>query len=239
MKYPVRELVTILVGFVIFSVLLLGGMDIILGKASEQVGAVIAFLGFLPALWLAVSAVGRRPFRQIVAAPTASWRAARVALLVAVPVAAAVVAGGIAMLGVNRMPTPAWVMVLLLVATPVMALAEELLFRGWFPQFFGFWIKNPWVAFFLPVPFFAAIHAPTDAMTWAGHLISGACFAYLALRAQSLAASAVVHATSNLALSIADYFTSYSGGEMVPVILAVKTVLLVAVTAVIGWRLSR
>lgn len=235
MSYPIRELLALIIGFIVSIVALMVAVDAAFGASSDAVGGVIAFLAFLPALWLAVRVAGRRPFRQLFEAPQArTGRAASIALAAAVPLMAAAVAGGIALLGVQRADTPVWQLALLLLAAPVMALAEELLFRAWLPQFIGFWVRNAWVAFLLPVPFFAAIHAPDTPLLWANHLVSGACFALLALCAQSIGASAAVHAASNMALIALDYATSYSDGAHDGVILA-KSAVLVLVTAVV-WR---
>lgn len=244
MKYPVRELLALIVGFLLFSFLLLGGVDALFGRASDDVGGVVAFLAAVPTAWLATRVIGRRPFRQILSAEGALWNGLSTALAVAIPVAVVAVAVGVFIRGVERMDTPLWMVALFLVMTPVMAWAEELLFRGWMPQFLGYWVKNPWIAFFLPAVPFAVIHAPSNAMMWVGHLVSGACFAYLAMRTQSLAASTVVHATSNTALHVLDYLTHYSGrgvswGTEGGFIFVVKCVLLVLVTALIAWRPHR
>lgn len=244
MKFPVREFLAVLVGFVLFSFLLLGGVDALFGQAAEDAGAVVAFLAAVPAIWCAVRLVGRRPFRQILSAGRSPWRGLGTALSVSVPVAIVVVAVGVLLRGVDRMDTPPVMLAAALILAPVMAGAEELLFRGWMPQFFGYWVKNPWLAFFLPVVPFAAVHAPDNAAAWVGHLISGACFAFLAMRTQSLAASTVLHGTSNMALQVFDYLTHYSDegvglGTEGGLILIVKTVLLVLVTALIAGRVGR
>nr|VDG63077.1 CAAX amino terminal protease self- immunity [Streptococcus thermophilus] len=42
--------------------------------------------------------------------------------------------------------------------TPLQCAAEELIYRGSLPQIFGAWIRQPWLAYLLPIPFFVMAH---------------------------------------------------------------------------------
>lgn len=238
MTHPIRELLALIVGFLVSIIVLMESVDAFFGSASDAVGGVLAFLAFVPALWLAVRVAGRRPLGQLLAAPDApNRRAAKLALAVALPPMGVAVVAGIFLVDGHRSNEPLWQLALVLLARPVMAMAEELLFRAWLPQFIGFWTRNVWVAFLLPVPLFALIHAPSTPLEWANHLVSGTCFALLALRARSVVASTIVHAASNMALSVLAFATSYSDGPIASVLLA-KSVVLVVVTAIIWAKLG-
>lgn len=82
--------------------------------------------------------------------------------------------------------------ILLIVAayTPLQCAAEEIIYRGALPQIVGAWIRQPWLAYLLPIPFFVLAHDYDPA-----GLFFVAIFAVFA--------SILVHRTGGLEVAIA------------------------------------
>lgn len=82
--------------------------------------------------------------------------------------------------------------ILLIVAayTPLQCAAEEIIYRGALPQIVGAWIRKPWLAYLLPIPFFVLAHDYDPA-----GLFFVAIFAVFA--------SILVHRTGGLEVAIA------------------------------------
>lgn len=234
---PFGEFITVQLIFFVSFIALMLPIDALPGDLSEEVGGTIAFLAFVPALALAVKAAGNRPFSQLISAG-GRWsdRQQSIALSVAGGVSILALAVGTPLLGPKWTVDSLPMALFFLLMTPVMAFAEELLFRGWFPQFFGSWIRSGLICFLLPVPLFAWIHQPVGTLQWVNHLVPGVCFALLAWRAQSIVASTVLHAASNLTLALLDMFTGYSEGSTSSILMA-KLLCLLLATGIILWRL--
>ncbi|MDU0479620.1 CPBP family intramembrane metalloprotease [Staphylococcus chromogenes] len=235
---PIAELFALALFFFVGFLALMLAIDSLAGEMSDEVGGTIAFLAFVPALWVAVKGCGHRPFSQLISAE-GRWSFAQhnIALPIVGGVSVASIVLGTAVLGPHWSVESLPFALFFLLMTPVMAFAEELLFRGWFPQFLGTWIRSGLVCFLLPVPLFAWIHQPSSALGWVGYLVSGTCYALLAWRAQSLVASSVLHAMSNVTLFILNALTGYQLQEAEPMLVA-KTIVLAITAALIYWRLS-
>ncbi|WP_445227782.1 CPBP family intramembrane glutamic endopeptidase [Corynebacterium sp. H128] len=102
-------------------------------------------------------------------------------------------------------------------------------------QVIGYWTSNRWVAFLLPVPLFALIHAPSNVVPWLGYLTSGLCFALVAMFSQGIAASTVLHFVSKMTLILLSTVMDLENQGNVSLIL-IKSLLLVSVTALFCWR---
>lgn len=222
--HPLRELLLLLPLFFICFLALMAMIDAITGNRSDEVGGTIAFLAFLPAVAITVKVGGQRPVRHLLKLPPAQLRDA---LIITIPVA-------LALLLIGGFPTYTYSLVAILLATPVMALAEEILFRAWFPQVLGGWLRSELLTYLIPVPLFAAIHVPGSLLGWVSYLISGLCYAILAWAGRSIALSAVLHAMFNLTILQA---IDLHGAQQS--FLVAKCVLLVVVTIAILWFARR
>lgn len=223
--HPLREIAILLPLFFVCSFGLMLLIDSLTGEISDDVGSTIAFLAFIPALVIAVKAGGQRPFRQLWQLPLNQLRDA---LLVCIPFSLAIclIAG---------FPS-SWTFRIALgfCLAPVMSLAEELLFRAWMPQVIGGWVSSPLVAYLIPVPLFAAIHAPSSALGWASYLVSGLCFALLAWAGRSVAMSTVVHAVSNMTLYVVFASRETENWMLIP-----KSALLILASVLVVWVFRR
>jgi uncharacterized protein len=93
-------------------------------------------------------------------------------------------------------------------AVIVVALVEEIFWRGFFTRFVmnpdGNYWKRPfgefhWRSYCIVTPAFMAIHAPVD---WLGAFFFGSMMYWLAVKSKSLFACIVMHAVANLLLGI-------------------------------------
>lgn len=185
---PLREVLAFLLLSVLCLIVFFISLDAFFGNASEEFRATVSFFAVIPALLLAVKLVGRRPLYTLIG--SAEWR---LPLVVSVVVA-------VAALTIAR-PSLHWSAILL--AVPILAFMEELLFRAWLPQVLGAWIRPGLVAFVLPAPLFALMHVPESPMVWLNHLVPGLCFGLLAWAYQGLLAPTILHSVSNLTVSLA------------------------------------
>lgn len=216
LRRAIAEFVVLLATFFVSAMLLLGAIDIFGGDMSDEIGGTVAMIAALPAIWLACL-VGRRTFRDLVGHPPYGiWRA----LAVTVPVGALSVAAAMYFRDWHWQGASIFHLAMI----PIMAWVEELLFRGWFPQFLG----GKLYSYLLPIPIFAAIHAPSSALGWIAYLVSGTCFALVAWRTRGIGMSTVLHAVSNYTIYIV-----MMGTEPGDWLLIAKILVFAAVTALL------
>lgn len=202
-KRSIAEALLLIAGFFVFFIVMRVSLDLVAGDYADTIGNWIAFAAFAPALILAVKVGGKRPLRQLFSSSEQPQRNfASTTCLAALPVAALIVILCAVSLP-NPASTPNWPeFTFALLVTPVMAFLEEVFFRAWMPQLIGYWTRNAWVAFLLPVPVFALFHGAASAGAFIAFLVSGTCFAFLAKTTQGVAASSVLHAVSNMTIIV-------------------------------------
>ena len=161
-----------------------GGLDAV-SDMNTVTGLVIALVSVIlmwPALELAMLSIYQRWFFPLVsvrvsadreeAAPITAepggmrWRLLGRCLLLALPVWAAgvVVLGIVSPESVALDPGTSWdgrlalMLLLVLLLAPLQSMSEELVFRGLAMNVIGSWLRSPWWAVLIPVPFFVFGH---------------------------------------------------------------------------------
>lgn len=161
-----------------------GGLDAV-SDMNTVTGLVIALVSVIflwPALELAMLSIYQRWFFPLVsvrvsanreeAAPITAepggmrWRLLGRFLLLALPVWAAgvVVLGTVSPESVALDPGASWdgrlgiMLLLVLLLAPLQSMSEELVFRGLAMNVIGSWLRSPWWAVLIPVPFFVFGH---------------------------------------------------------------------------------
>lgn len=164
----------------------------------------------IPALYLALFVVWYRPFGLISSVDGhLRWRwlgqTTTVAILVfAVSFGVWFVLGGVPTgfnFGAINWGSAGSLIVVAFLFTPLQAAAEEYVFRGFFMQLFGYWIKNPVIVGALTVLPFVAGHT-YDFWGLADVAVFAIFAAYLVWRTGGLEAAIAAHVVNNLLLFI-------------------------------------
>lgn len=108
-----------------------------------------------------------------------------------------------------------WITLLIIVLlVPFQTATEEYVFRGWFPQMIGSWIKNPTVAYVLSaiamIPVFALMHGTSDPLLLLDLSLFALFATFLVWLTGGLEAAIAVHFVNNFTLFI---FDALSGGQ--------------------------
>lgn len=164
--------------------------------------AVHVALGLLIAVSVVVVVViHRMPPRWLISVqPGVRWRYLAITIVVAV-----VVLNGA--LWLSRLDTPwapqpqpdAWVfIVVILLTSPLQAIAEEVLFRGYLMQAFGAMVRTPWFAILTSAVIFAALHGTQNAALFFDRLAFGILAGVLVCRTGGLEAAIAAHIVNNI-----------------------------------------
>ncbi len=101
-------------------------------------------------------------------------------------------------------PVPAvgWLLVVVLLTTPLQSAAEEYVFRGYLSQAIAGWIRHPdagaIVAALTTAAFFSALHAPPDVPTFLDRFAFGLAASAVVWLTGGLEAAIVLHAVNNV-----------------------------------------
>ncbi|PFN82878.1 CPBP family intramembrane metalloprotease domain-containing protein [Bacillus sp. AFS076308] len=96
--------------------------------------------------------------------------------------------------------------VLVLVLTPIQTTCEELFFRGYLLQFFGKWVRNPFLLSLIVGSIFGALHFTNPEMGYspllvgADYLLTGFIWCYITVKTNSTELSIGAHAANNMLL---------------------------------------
>ncbi|MDR0960199.1 MAG: CPBP family intramembrane metalloprotease [Propionibacteriaceae bacterium] len=165
------------------------------------VGAHLALGSLIVIVWALLRYFHHRPMAWLWSvSPGVRWRYGIAAGLVAL-----VIFGGVAAHswitgpGWNPLANWGWFLVLILLTSPLQALAEEVLFRGYLMQVFGSIVRNPWFAIVATALLFALFHGTQGVWLFASRLIFGLAAGILVWRTGGLEAGVVAHIVNNIA----------------------------------------
>ena len=100
------------------------------------------------------------------------------------------------------MPGLGWLLVVVLLTTPLQSAAEEYVFRGYFSQAIAGWIGRPQagaiVAAVTTAALFSALHAPPDVPTFLDRFAFGLAASAVVWLTGGLEAAIVLHAVNNV-----------------------------------------
>jgi len=88
--------------------------------------------------------------------------------------------------------------VVLLFTVPLQAAGEEYLFRGWIVQFFGSYLRTPWVGITIGGLLFALVHTPSTPWGFADLLLFSLVTGWLVIRTGGLEVAIALHMMGNL-----------------------------------------
>ena len=150
--------------------------------------------------WLLVAGLHReQPGWLSSVRPGMRWRY----LLVCVPVAVIVLVGGQLLasptLGWAPQPGFAAFLLVILLTSPLQALGEELIFRGYLLQAFGSLASRAWVGPVAAAVVFALFHGVQNSALFVDRLLLGLIAGVLVWRTGGLEAAVVAHAVGNVA----------------------------------------
>ena len=201
---------------------------------------VFALAATVAATFLAAWMTRRDPQLLLSVAGRIRWPIVGRAALIAVPVYAALLL--IDLTAGEAVVTPTTVVLALafVLAVPVQAAAEELLFRAALPQIVGQWVRSPFVAYGVAAIPFVALHI----YNWIGLVdiaVFAICAAWLTWRTNGIEAAVVLHAASNIAVFVSEalhpqdpILVDAAWSDVLPSI-----VVTLALTAAIGWSVTR
>lgn len=89
-----------------------------------------------------------------------------------------------------------WVILAVLLLVPLQAVAEELFARGFLPQVFGYWLKNPWLAYLPGGTLWIFLHG-YNAWGLASIAYSALIYGVLVHKTGGLEASSAIHIVGN------------------------------------------
>ena len=136
-----------------------------------------------------------------------------------------------------------WLLVVVVLTTPLQSAAEEYLFRGYLSQFIAGWVRSPragaLVAAVVTAALFSAAHAPPDVPTFLDRFAFGLAASAVVWLTGGLEAAIVLHAVNNvlvfvLAGALGGVDTqSYSSG-LDPILLVISVLSLAAYVGVVA-----
>lgn len=88
--------------------------------------------------------------------------------------------------------------VVLLLTVPLQAAGEEYVFRAWIVQFFGCYLRNPWVGITISGLLFALVHTPSTPWGFADLMLFSLVTGWLVIRTGGLEAAIAFHVVGNL-----------------------------------------
>jgi membrane protease YdiL (CAAX protease family) len=142
----------------------------------------------------------------------------------------------------------AWLLLVVLISTPLQAAGEEYFFRGWICQTVGAMFARPVVGALigglLSTWLFALAHGQQDPWLFADRFVFGAIACYLAWRTGGLEAGIAMHGVNNIivfAITIASgqLEQSLNASESDPLSLGVDVVSMLLTAAVLLWLARR
>ena len=177
-----------------------GGVAQAFGTPWGILGAHLGLGAMTLAVWALARTMHHRRMRWIWSvSPGVRWRYGVLCLGVAVIVVGAVTAyqwvtgpGWAAGTGWG------WYAVVIVVTTPLQALAEEVMFRGYLMQAFGAIVRNVWVPILATALVFAAFHGLQNPWLFADRLLFGILAGVLVWRTGGLEAGIAIHIVNNL-----------------------------------------
>jgi membrane protease YdiL (CAAX protease family) len=131
--------------------------------------------------------------------PGVRWRYAVLCLAVALVVVGAVsVYHWLAGPGLHPLPGWGWYAAVIVATTPLQALAEEVMFRGYLMQAFGVVWSQPWFPIVATAVVFALFHGTQNPWLFGSRLVFGLVAGVLVWRTGGLEAPVAIHIVNNL-----------------------------------------
>ncbi|RBY82054.1 hypothetical protein DQ238_05445 [Geodermatophilus sp. TF02-6] len=164
----------------------------------------------IPVVWLAwVAAHGMRPGWSSSVLARLRWRLLLPYTLLSLPtlgvgILLSVLVGFVVDGGEASGPTPSygWLVLVVLLTTPLQSAAEEYVFRGYLSQAVAGWVRGPRAgavtAGVLTAALFSAAHAPPDVWTFADRFAFGLAASAVVWLTGGLEAAIVLHAVNNV-----------------------------------------
>ncbi len=181
-------------------------LDTVTWQGLMYLNLALAFL--VPATWLVVRLVhGLAPRWLMSVRPGIRWRFFGACLgLSLVAIASSVVVSAFLPADPNDLGASpnewtgrlAAIGVVVLLTTPLQAIGEEYLFRGYLLQAFGALTRQPWIAVVLTAVLFALAHGVQNAPLFLDRLAFGLVAGYVVLRTGGLEAGIALHIWNNL-----------------------------------------
>jgi len=181
-------------------------MDTVTWQGLLYLNLALAFL--VPATWFVVRVLhGLAPRWLMSVRPGIRWRFFWACLgLAVVAILASVIVSAFLPTDPNDLGAPAndWtgrmtaIAVVVLVTTPLQAMGEEYLFRGYLMQAFGALTRQPWVAVVLTSVLFALAHGVQNVPLFLDRFTFGLMAGYVVLRTGGLEAGIALHIWNNL-----------------------------------------
>lgn len=181
-------------------------LDTVTWQGLMYLNLALAFL--IPATWLVVRFVhGLAPRWLMSVRPGIRWRFFWACFgLSLVAIAASVVVSGFLPADPNGLEASpnewtgrlAAIGVVVLLTTPLQAMGEEYLFRGYLLQAFGALTRRPWIAVVLTSLLFAVAHGVQNAPLFLDRFAFGLMAGYVVLRTGGLEAGIALHIWNNL-----------------------------------------
>lgn len=145
--------------------------------------------------------------------------------------------------GAGPVDTFGWLLVVVVLTTPLQAAAEEYFFRGYLSQCIAGWVRSPRagavVAGILTAGLFSAAHLPPDVATFLDRFGFGLAASAVVWLTGGLEAAVVLHAVNNvlvfvLAGALGGVDTESHAGGLDPILLAVSVLSVAAYVAVVA-----
>jgi membrane protease YdiL (CAAX protease family) len=172
----------------------------------------VSLIVAIPVVWLAwATAHGMRPgwsasvlgrLRRRLFAPLV-WRAlATIGVGIGLAVLLDVLTGGSTSRNAGPVAGFGWLLLVVLLTTPLQSAAEEYVFRGYLSQAIAAWVHRPRVgpvvAAVVTAALFSAAHAPPDVLTFLDRFAFGLAASAVTTLTGGLEAAIVLHATNNV-----------------------------------------
>lgn len=215
---------------------------------GHPVGMLASHLGIASMILVVIALyrfVHHRPASWIWSvSPGVRWRYGLAALLVAAVVfGVAVIASAVTGPGWHPVPWAGWFLVVTVLTSPLQALAEEVLFRGYLLQSAGLVVRNPWFAIAVSAVVFAWFHGTQNPWLFGSRLAFGLIAGWLVWRTGGIEAAVAAHVMNNLAafglaiftgtLTQTRTITTLSGWE------TMRDTAMFAVFAAVAWWIAR
>ena len=144
--------------------------------------------------------------------------------------------------GWAALPGWGWYALVLVVTTPLQALAEEVMFRGYLMQALGSIVRNVWFPILASAVIFAVFHGMQNPWLFGSRLVFGILAGILVWRTGGLEASIAIHVVNNLcAFGLAlltGTLSQVRETTAVPWTQSVSDVVMFAVCAVACWGIA-
>ena len=216
-----------------------GGYEVL----NTEVGEIFTDLGviiMIPALYLATKIVKDRPFSSY-ASSRGGWNFKLYLKALIIPFvlflifqAIDIVIGGPK--GSNHFTISFFIISLILV--PLQCIAEEYVFRGFFMQTLGSWIKIPVLAIIIQAIIFASVHG-YNSIGNVEIFFSGLIFGFFAWKTNGIEVSSAIHTANNFTISLFVMFGLSSASSSAQLNDAIITIVFYIILCVLMYYIGK